>query len=101
MESLETAQLMTIGRFARLTGLTVKALRHYDELGLLRPAAVDPETGYRLYGAEQVGGRRRSAHLGVSSFPSTTSCAARGRRPRRSGVSSSTTSGARRSARPS
>jgi len=31
--------LMSIGRFARLTGLTVKALRHYDELGLLRPAA--------------------------------------------------------------
>jgi DNA-binding transcriptional MerR regulator len=45
---------MQIGRFARLTGLTVKALRHYDEIGLLRPAAVDPETGYRVYGAEQV-----------------------------------------------
>jgi DNA-binding transcriptional MerR regulator len=45
---------MQIGRFARLTGLTVKALRHYDELGLLRPAAVDPETGYRTYEAEQV-----------------------------------------------
>jgi DNA-binding transcriptional MerR regulator len=44
-----------IGRFARLTGLTVKALRHYDELGLLRPAAVDPETGYRTYAPEQVG----------------------------------------------
>jgi DNA-binding transcriptional MerR regulator len=45
---------MQIGRFSRLTGLTVKALRHYDQLGLLRPAAVDPETGYRLYTAEQV-----------------------------------------------
>jgi DNA-binding transcriptional MerR regulator len=45
---------MQIGRFARLTGLTVKALRHYDELGLLRPAHVDPETGYRSYDAEQV-----------------------------------------------
>jgi DNA-binding transcriptional MerR regulator len=55
MESLETAQLMTIGRFARLTGLTVKALRHYDELGLLRPAAVDPDTGYRSYLSAQVG----------------------------------------------
>jgi len=55
MESLETAQLMTIGRFARLTGLTVKALRHYDELGLLRPAAVDPDTGYRSYSSAQVG----------------------------------------------
>ena len=55
MESLETTQLMPIGRFARLTGLTVKALRHYDELGLLRPASVDRETGYRSYAAEQVG----------------------------------------------
>jgi len=45
---------MQIGRFSRLTGLTVKALRHYDEIGLLRPAAVDPESGYRLYTAEQV-----------------------------------------------
>ena len=40
---------MQIGRFARLTGLTVKALRHYDEIGLLRPAGVDPESGYRSY----------------------------------------------------
>ncbi len=54
MESLETTSLMTIGRFSRLTGLTVKALRHYDELGLLRPAAVDPATGYRSYSSAQV-----------------------------------------------
>jgi DNA-binding transcriptional MerR regulator len=33
--------------------LSVKQLRHYDELGLLRPAWVDPESGYRYYGAEQ------------------------------------------------
>ena len=52
MESLQT-ELMTIGRFARLTGLTVKGLRHYDEVGLLRPAAVDPRTGYRSYEAGQ------------------------------------------------
>jgi len=55
MESLETSSLMPIGRFSRLTGLTVKALRHYDELGLLRPAAVDPDTGYRSYSSDQVG----------------------------------------------
>jgi DNA-binding transcriptional MerR regulator len=54
MESLETTSLMPIGRFARLTGLSVKALRHYDELGLLRPAAVDASTGYRSYSTEQV-----------------------------------------------
>jgi DNA-binding transcriptional MerR regulator len=45
---------MQIGRFARLTGLTVKALHHYDEIGLLRPAHVDPDTGYRSYDAAQV-----------------------------------------------
>ena len=54
MESLETTTLMPIGRFSRLTGLTVKALRHYDELGLLRPAAVDAGTGYRSYSSAQV-----------------------------------------------
>ena len=46
---------MPIGRFSRLTGLSVKALRHYDELGLLRPATVDAETGYRSYSSAQVG----------------------------------------------
>ena len=54
MESLETTSLMPIGRFARLTGLSVKALRHYDELGLLPPAAVDASTGYRWYSTAQV-----------------------------------------------
>jgi DNA-binding transcriptional MerR regulator len=56
MESLEATSLMPIGRFARLTGLSVKALRHYDELGLLRPAAVDASTGYRSYSTAQVEG---------------------------------------------
>jgi DNA-binding transcriptional MerR regulator len=55
MVSLETMSLMPIGRFSRLTGLSVKALRHYDELGLLRPAAVDAQTGYRSYSSAQVG----------------------------------------------
>jgi DNA-binding transcriptional MerR regulator len=54
MDTLEKSELITIGRFARITGLTVKALRHYDEVGLLRPAAVDPETGYRSYSSGQV-----------------------------------------------
>jgi DNA-binding transcriptional MerR regulator len=54
MEPLDTTLLMPIGRFARVTGLSVKALRHYDELGLLRPAAVDADTGYRSYSTAQV-----------------------------------------------
>ncbi|MGH0028267.1 MAG: MerR family transcriptional regulator [Myxococcota bacterium] len=40
---------MPIGRFARSCRLSVKALRHYDELGLLAPALVDPASGYRYY----------------------------------------------------
>lgn len=46
--------MMSIGRFADATGLTVKALRHYDEIGLLTPAHVDPENGYRYYQPAQV-----------------------------------------------
>lgn len=46
--------LLTIGAFARSARLTAKALRLYDELGLLPPAAVDPESGYRYYAPEQL-----------------------------------------------
>jgi DNA-binding transcriptional MerR regulator len=45
--------LLAIGQFARLCRLSVKQLRHYDELGLLRPAQVDPSSGYRYYRADQ------------------------------------------------
>jgi DNA-binding transcriptional MerR regulator len=47
-------ELIPIGRFARLAGLSVGALRHYDELDLLRPADVDPFTSYRRYRPEQL-----------------------------------------------
>lgn len=47
-------ELIPIGRFARLAGLSIGALRHYDELGLLRPADVDPVTGYRRYRRDQL-----------------------------------------------
>ena len=45
---------LSIGAFARRSRLSLKALRLYDELGLLPPAHVDPGTGYRHYAAEQV-----------------------------------------------
>ncbi|MET7396615.1 GyrI-like domain-containing protein [Dactylosporangium sp. NPDC005572] len=48
------SERLTIGGFARLCRLTVKRLRHYDELGLLRPAEVDAATGYRFYRRSQV-----------------------------------------------
>ena len=46
--------LVTIGEFAARTRLSVKALRLYDRLGLVRPARTDPDSGYRYYGADQV-----------------------------------------------
>jgi PPM family protein phosphatase len=55
--------LLTIGAFARASQLTPKALRLYDELGLLPPAAVDPDSGYRLYDPEQLEHARLIAQL--------------------------------------
>ena len=47
--------MMTIGEFALNSGLSVKALRFYDERGVLAPASVDPHSGYRRYSARQLG----------------------------------------------
>lgn len=43
-----------IGTVARLAQVSVRTLRHYDEIGLLTPATVNPRTGYRSYSAEQL-----------------------------------------------
>jgi DNA-binding transcriptional MerR regulator len=43
-----------IGDFSRLSLVSVKALRYYDELGLLKPARVDQSTGYRYYSTSQL-----------------------------------------------
>jgi DNA-binding transcriptional MerR regulator len=45
---------LTIGDFSRATHLGVKTLRHYHEVGLLEPAGVDADTGYRRYATEQI-----------------------------------------------
>jgi DNA-binding transcriptional MerR regulator len=61
--------LMSIGEFARLSRLSAKALRLYDELGLLPPAQVDPDSGYRWYAAGQLDNARLVAllrQIGVS-----------------------------------
>jgi DNA-binding transcriptional MerR regulator len=46
--------MFKIADFSRFTRVSVKMLRHYDEIGLLRPARVDPESGYRYYAADQL-----------------------------------------------
>jgi hypothetical protein len=43
---------LTIGDFSRATHLSVKMLRHYHNIGLLEPAGVDPDTGYRATPSE-------------------------------------------------
>jgi DNA-binding transcriptional MerR regulator len=60
---MATPDRLTIGRLARASGLTHRALRHYDELGVLRPVEVDPETGYRLYARSQVADAQLIASL--------------------------------------
>lgn len=54
MTTRSDRQLLTIGEFAYQARLTRKALRIYDEIGLLRPTEVDPWNGHRRYQASQL-----------------------------------------------
>jgi PPM family protein phosphatase len=58
-----TVKLLTIGEFARAARLSPKALRLYDELGLLRPFRVDEWSGYRYYAPSQLERARLVAWL--------------------------------------
>lgn len=46
--------MLKIGDFSKLTHVSVRMLRYYDNQGLLKPSYIDPATGYRLYSADQV-----------------------------------------------
>lgn len=46
--------MLRIGDFSRLARVTIITLRHYDQIGLLKPVEVDPFTGYRFYSAAQL-----------------------------------------------
>jgi len=46
---------LSIGDFSRMTYLSVKALRHYHDVGVLDPVEIDPATGYRFYAPSQIG----------------------------------------------
>ena len=46
--------MFKIGEFSKLTQVSIRMLRYYDEIGLLKPASVDLFTGYRMYSAEQI-----------------------------------------------
>lgn len=53
-DGLESPRLYKIGMFAAMNHVTIKALRHYDEQGLLKPEYVDETNGYRYYLASQI-----------------------------------------------
>ncbi len=55
--------MLNIGEFARLGQVSPRMLRHYDELGLLPPERVDPESGYRFYSVHQLGRLHRIVAL--------------------------------------
>jgi DNA-binding transcriptional MerR regulator len=60
--------MLTIGEFSRMTHLSVKALHHYHDVGVLEPATVDSSSGYRIYAADQVAAAqviRRLRDLGM------------------------------------
>lgn len=61
--------LLSIGEFARRSRLSPTALRRYDELGLLPPARVDPDTGYRWYQTSQLEQARLVAALRQIGMP--------------------------------
>ena len=46
--------MLKIGDFSKVGRVSVKTLRYYDDLGLLRPVQIDPYTGYRYYSLEQL-----------------------------------------------
>jgi len=60
---------MGIGSVARASGLTVSALRFYDTAGVLVPAEVEPQSGYRRYTRAQVGDARLVAELRRTAMP--------------------------------
>lgn len=64
-------ELVNIGTFALETGLSIPMLRYYHEIGVLEPASVDPDTGYRRYSRDQVAPARLISRLRSVAVPVT------------------------------
>ncbi len=60
--------MFRIGEFSKLTQVSVRMLRYYDETGLLKPERTDPFTGYRMYSAAQIPVLNRIVYLRDSGF---------------------------------
>lgn len=46
--------MLSIGEFSRAGQVTIKTLHHYDKVNLLKPAHIDPQSGYRYYESSQI-----------------------------------------------
>jgi len=64
--------LLSIGAFASMTRLSIKALRLYDQLDLLQPRHVDPQSGYRFYGIDQLSSARMIRNMREMDMPLVT-----------------------------
>lgn len=60
--------MFRIGEFSKLTQVTIRMLRYYDENGLLKPAEIDPWTNYRMYSADQIPVLNKIIYLRDSGF---------------------------------
>ena len=60
--------MFKIGEFSKLTQVTIRMLRYYDEAGLLKPEQIDPLTGYRMYAARQIPVLEKIVYLRDSGF---------------------------------
>lgn len=60
--------MFRIGEFSKLTQVTIRMLRYYDEMGLLKPAEIDKWTGYRLYSTLQIPVLNKIIYLRDSGF---------------------------------
>ncbi len=66
---MSDSSLLSIGQFSALSGLTQKALRLYDEMGLLLPVQVDEQSGYRFYRPQQISQARVIGRLRQLEMP--------------------------------
>lgn len=64
----ERGSMFKIGEFSKLTQVTIRMLRYYDEVGLLKPKQIDPWTGYRMYSVEQIPVLNKIIYLRDSGF---------------------------------
>ena len=71
MPDERTEGLLRIGEVARLFNLSAGTLRHYEQMGLLEPAHIDPTSGYRYYGSRQLSTLNTISHLRVLDLPLT------------------------------